>query len=374
MRGAPRSGEHFPFDFRFGWHFQLFILHEVIQGYAKQDQNIEKVKKRESSIILSDWISYILRSVSATQSLRRGAMTRISRSRKPASKSGASSGKDGDSGNETAPPASSPRKPIARSAVVLPLTPHTQVECKWSSNGDKYFLARIVDHRQVKGAEGVWEHYVHYRGFNRRVDEWVSQDKLNLDTVIPPAVVDPSEGASKKRRVEEIHSEEEGEGHSDMEGDLHEHEQITKVKNVGKIELGRYEMDTWYWSPLPAEYHGVEKLYFCEYDLAFFKEREAMLRHLRKVRLLHPPGQEIYRHNGISMFEVDGAVAKTYCENLCYLAKLFLDHKCLDNDTDAFLFYVLCECDERGAHPVGYFSKVRVHGVHGVHGWALFYE
>ena len=82
-----------------------------------------------------------------------------------------------------------------------------------------------------------------------------------------------------------------------------------------------------------------------------------MIRHLRKIRLLHPPGIEIYRHNGISMFEVDSKKAKTYCENLCYLAKLFLDHKTLYYDTEAFLFYVMCECDERGAHIVGYFSK-----------------
>ena len=45
-------------------------------------------------------------------------------------------------------------------------------------------------------------------------------------------------------------------------------------------------------------------------------------------------------------------------QNLCYLAKLFLDHKTLYYDVDLFLFYVLCECDERGAHIVGYFSKV----------------
>ena len=42
-----------------------------------------------------------------------------------------------------------------------------------------------------------------------------------------------------------------------------------------------------------------------------------------------------------------------YCQNLCYLAKLFLDHKTLYYDVDLFLFFVLCECDERGAHPVG---------------------
>lgn len=132
------------------------------------------------------------------------------------------------------------------------------------------------------------------------------------------------------------------------------------MKNIEKIELGRYEMETWYYSPFPPEYrdckvrkrprrragwgHGPgplgllpwrsaprrlrrpraplshslcpplpytppvpavpQKLYFCEYDLQFFKHRHQMLRHLRKVKLLHPPGTEIYRNGNISMFEV----------------------------------------------------------------------
>jgi GNAT superfamily N-acetyltransferase len=52
-----------------------------------------------------------------------------------------------------------------------------------------------------------------------------------------------------------------------------------------------------------------------------------------------------------------GHKEKTFCQNLCYLAKLFLDHKTLYYDVDLFLFYLLCECDDRGAHLVGYFSK-----------------
>ena len=52
----------------------------------------------------------------------------------------------------------------------------------------------------------------------------------------------------------------------------------------------------------------TQKLYFCEYDLAFFKQRHQMLRHLRKVKLLHPPGTEIYRNGNISMFEVRAGV------------------------------------------------------------------
>ena len=48
---------------------------------------------------------------------------------------------------------------------------------------------------------------------------------------------------------------------------------------------------------------------------------------------------------------------REYCQNLCYIAKLFLDHKTLYYDVDPFLFYVLCEVDDRGFHPVGYYSK-----------------
>ena len=147
----------------------------------------------------------------------------------------------------------------------------------------------------------------------------------------------------------------------------------------------------------------------------FFKNRPQMMRHLRKTKLQHPPGDEIYRNGNVSMFEIDGRKERLYCQvlravlmaapqrlhghagevyprpapvaasgvappshrhrllsgskldpspacrcpqNLCYLAKLFLDHKTLYYDVDLFLFYVLCECDERGAHIVGYFSKV----------------
>ena len=63
-------------------------------------------------------------------------------------------------------------------------------------------------------------------------------------------------------------------------------------------------------------------------------------------------------------WQVDGRRNKVYCQNLCYLAKLFLDHKTLYYDVDLFLFYILCECDDRGCHIVGYFSKVR-----GEEGW-----
>lgn len=79
-----------------------------------------------------------------------------------------------------------------------------------------------------------------------------------------------------------------------------------------------------------------------------------------KCGLFHPPANEIYRKDGLSVFEVDGNVNKIYCQNLCLLAKLFLDHKTLYYDVEPFLFYVLTVNDDSGCHLVGYFSKVRV--------------
>ena len=36
---------------------------------------------------------------------------------------------------------------------------------------------------------------------------------------------------------------------------IKEHEEVTKVKNVNFIQLGRHKIEAWYFSPYPAEYH-----------------------------------------------------------------------------------------------------------------------
>lgn len=57
---------------------------------------------------------------------------------------------------------------------------------------------------------------------------------------------------------------------------------------------------------------------------------------------------------------MDGFEERLYCQNLCYIAKLFLDHKTLYFDVDPFLFYVLCEVDERGASISFFIIMLRV--------------
>jgi histone acetyltransferase MYST1 len=170
---------------------------------------------------------------------------------------------------------------------------------------------------------GVPKLYVHYVDFNRRLDEWVSADR-----VFSELTKEAAEITAKKRKAGEISFVEEGHDGMD-EQSIREHERITKVKNINSIEFGRHTIDTWYFSPFPKEFADVDKLFFCEFCLNFYKTKDLLKRHLARCTLRHPPGNEIYRDGTVSMFEVDGAKKKIYCQNLCYLAKLFLDHKTL---------------------------------------------
>ncbi|XP_071957454.1 histone acetyltransferase KAT7-like isoform X2 [Antedon mediterranea] len=127
--------------------------------------------------------------------------------------------------------------------------------------------------------------------------------------------------------------------------------------SINKIEFGRFELNTWYTSPYPEEYARLPKLFICEFCLKYMKSATILRRHTAKCLWRHPPGDEIYRKGNISVFEVDGKKSKIYCQNLCLLAKLFLDHKTLYFDVEPFLFYVMTEADSTGCHIIGYFSK-----------------
>jgi histone acetyltransferase HTATIP len=132
---------------------------------------------------------------------------------------------------------------------------------------------------------------------------------------------------------------------------------VTRIKNIQTIYLGRHLIEPWYFSPYPQELSQCPIVYICEFCLKVMHSMKCLERHRQKCKLFHPPGNEIYRKSPLSFFEIDGRKNKTYTQNLCLLAKLFLDHKFLHYDTDAFLFYILTEYDSNGFHIVGYFSK-----------------
>ncbi|XP_017784589.1 PREDICTED: histone acetyltransferase KAT7 [Nicrophorus vespilloides] len=129
------------------------------------------------------------------------------------------------------------------------------------------------------------------------------------------------------------------------------------TKGTKYIEMGKFEMEVWYQSPYPEEYARLPKLYICEYCLRYMRGRTVLQRHAAKCVWRHPPGEEVYRKDKISVWEVDGKRYKQYCQNLCLLAKFFLDHKTLYYDVEPFLFYVMTMLDNEGCHTVGYFSK-----------------
>ena len=245
-----------------------------------------------------------------------------------------------------------------------------QMLCEWREERRQ---CEIIE-RRINSMTQQPQYYVHYAEFNRRLDEWVNRDRLHPLEAASSGKKAAGSGSGKKLKIDPSLTISHLSGpsaHDDATaGELdaatqREHEAATRVKNVNKVVLGKWEMQTWYFSPFPKEYSECDTLYFCEYDLHFCRSRDALIRYQKRKEASgdaqHPPGNEIYRSGEISVFECDGVKCRTYCQNLCLLAKLFLDHKTLYYDVDPFLFYVLCEVDAAGGHKMaGYFSKEKV--------------
>ena len=68
-----------------------------------------------------------------------------------------------------------------------------------------------------------------------------------------------------------------------------EHEAITKVKYIDKIQMGKYEIDTWYFSPYPEEYGKVPKLWVCEYCLKYMRLEKTYRNHIVNTHIHNFP-------------------------------------------------------------------------------------
>ncbi len=117
----------------------------------------------------------------------------------------------------------------------------------------------------------------------------------------------------------------------------------SKQHKMEILQFGPFQIKTWYISPFPQDYSCLKKLFMCQYCLNYMSNLLTFKNHLANCTIRHPPGNEIYRDGKLSIFEVHGSKAKLYCQNLCLLAKLFLDTKALYYDVDPFTFYVLTE-------------------------------
>ncbi|GAB5363196.1 hypothetical protein AAMO2058_000862700 [Amorphochlora amoebiformis] len=243
--------------------------------------------------------------------------------------------------------------------------------------GSSFRLCEILSKRELKSSKrevgdgdpvSHVEYYVHFIDCNRRLDRWINGDDVlpatdkPLDEKKKEIQAGDKCGQRRSRRGKRKLEEAETDGHASIADPTlakleKDHEEITKVKNVDVVYMAGYHMDAWYYSPYPEEQARDKKLYICEFCLKYFRKKKTLIHHAQKCILRHPPGNEIYRDKNISVFEVDGARNQVYCQCLCLLSKLFLDHKTLYYDVGPFLFYVLCEASEKGFHVVGYFSK-----------------
>uniref|UniRef100_H2YRS8 Histone acetyltransferase KAT5 n=1 Tax=Ciona savignyi TaxID=51511 RepID=H2YRS8_CIOSA len=255
-----------------------------------------------------------------------------------------------------------------------------------------WHLAEVLSMREI-GDDCMY--YVHYVDFNKRLDEWVNKDRVDLSKIQLPKKETKSlhkrsadsRSTSPEREVVVVYFFFQkltwrimNREMSTIKAFLHvstifnltipaaprqtgsmtvhvNEDKVSRIKNINCIEVGKYRLKPWYFSPYPIELTKYPVVYLCEWCLKYVKSMTCLQRHLAKCQLRYPPGNEIYRKSSISFFEIDGRKNKSYAQNLCLLAKCFLDHKTLYYDTDPFLFYVMTEYDSKGFHLVGYFSK-----------------
>lgn len=52
------------------------------------------------------------------------------------------------------------------------------------------------------------------------------------------------------------------------------------MKYIDKVQVGKYEIDTWYFSPYPEEYGKQTKLWICEFCLKYMKLEKSYRYHL----------------------------------------------------------------------------------------------
>ncbi|KAH8678895.1 acyl-CoA N-acyltransferase [Tricladium varicosporioides] len=177
------------------------------------------------------------------------------------------------------------------------------------------------------------------------------EDAMDVDETVMEAAsasADPGEHFSREEEIEKLRT-----GGSMTQNQA----EISRIRNISKVQFGKFDLYPWYFSPYPEVFTQEDLMYICEFCLCYYGDIKSFTRHRQKCTLQHPPGNEIYRDDYVSFFEIDGRRQRTWCRNLCLLSKMFLDHKTLYYDVDPFLFYVMTTRDQKGCHLVGYFSK-----------------
>jgi histone acetyltransferase HTATIP len=158
------------------------------------------------------------------------------------------------------------------------------------------------------------QYYVHYDGYNKRLDEWIPFSKIKPNSVEAPKIkkkspatkislkvlkrkrlslLDLGKGKAQKQMQIEKTVSAESTDNEETQGFSKEKEieklrtsgsmtqsltEIARVKNIQKIQFGKHEIETWYFAPYfilhffihnryPEEYASLDLLYICEFCL-----------------------------------------------------------------------------------------------------------
>ncbi|KAI0022138.1 acyl-CoA N-acyltransferase [Xylariomycetidae sp. FL0641] len=173
-------------------------------------------------------------------------------------------------------------------------------------------------------------------------------DEMDIDEDVNTPDIKKEEPLSRKQEIEKLRT-----GGSMTQNPT----ELARIRNISKVSFGPWDLFPWYFSPYPESLTQEDVIFICEFCLRYYGDKKAFSRHRQKCTLQHPPGNEIYRDDYVSFFEIDGRRQQGWCRNLCLFCKMFLDHKTLFYDVDPFLFYVMTQKSEKGHHLVGFFSK-----------------
>ena len=200
--------------------------------------------------------------------------------------------------------------------------------------GDCVVYRRFPDSEERDGVIlAVEDHraYVHFKWCDKRLDVWAQfEDLRKLTDII------------KRRRYDT------------------EYDAISKVPDVRNIEtitIGNYLISAWYFSPYDESFVKARHLYVCDCCRMYVGTEREDCNHNHTIQSRRPQCAEIYRDGSLSLFEASPTTHKFFCQCVCLLGKLFLNETAVCYDVNPYLFYVLCECDDLGAHVVGFFWR-----------------
>ncbi|KAF8139710.1 acyl-CoA N-acyltransferase [Boletus edulis] len=244
--------------------------------------------------------------------------------------------------------------------------------------------------------------FLHYQGSDKQLDEWMTESEL----LRADALASRTNNGKRKREVSTTRpgSPTNSTRQSSLEAipllpdvktataspkdtmteedfdAVQRYKQTAAQRNFDKVIFGQWQIKTWYYSPYPLTESEAEEsapaqdrsstptlktsgsvMWVCDRCFKYMAEGSTWELHVKKCDRRHPPGRKVYQRGAHTIWEVDGAKEKLYCQNLSLFGKLFIDVKTLffdcDNCEDNSFSRTPGLNDSQRDHILGFFSK-----------------